>query len=421
VGPRFELRHEPAPDLEAIGEDPGLVERIRAEIRRDGPMPFVRFMALALYDPDGGYYRAAEARPGWAGRDFLTAPELHPIFGATLAAGLRDAWDGLGRPTPFTIREHGAGEGALARSMLDAIADDATFSAAIRYEPVEVDARRVAALRTALDAAGHGGSVSEPEDGPFVGVVLANEVLDALPVHRVRQRGADLRELAVDVDPGDARLIEVEIEPTTPDLAARLAAEDVRLVDGQTAEICLDLEPWLARATADLRRGLVVLIDYGAPAAELYDPRRRRAGTLRAYLRHRVHDDPLIHVGRQDLTAHVDVSAVEAAGRAVGLATIGRTTQAEALLTLGIEARWRAIQADPATTPEAYAHARGAVMRLIDPGAMGRFRVVVMGRDWPPEAPLAWARGREWGVGAPPVTPRSVPAERVARPPGPAQ
>jgi SAM-dependent MidA family methyltransferase len=105
----------------------------------------------------------------------------------------------------------------------------------------------------------------------------------------------------------------------------------------------------------------------------------------------------------------------------VGLATIGRTTQAEALLTLGIEARWRAIQADPATTPEAYAHARGAVMRLIDPGAMGRFRVVVMGRDWPPEAPLAWARGREWGVGAPPVTPPSVPAERVARPPGPAQ
>jgi SAM-dependent MidA family methyltransferase len=402
VDARFELRHEPGPDLDAVGEDAALVERIRDEIRRQGPMPFARFMALALYDPEGGYYRTADARPGWAGRDFLTAPELHPIFGATLSAALRQAWIVLERPDSFTIREHGAGEGALALAILEAIDDD-VFRSAVRYEPVEVDPRRVAAFHATLDAAGYGAAVGEAVVGtPFEGVVLANEVLDALPVHRVRQRGTALRELAVDLGPGDERFVEVEIEPTTTALAARLEAEGVALVDGQTAEICLDVEPWLAAATADLARGLVVVIDYGAPAAELYDPRRRMAGTLRAYVRHRVHDDPYLHIGRQDLTAHVDVTAVEMAGTALGLTTVGVTTQAEALIALGIEERWRAIQAEPGTTPEAYAHARGAVMRLIDPGAMGRFRVLVLGRAWPADPPLTWATGRSRRADAPP-------------------
>ena len=110
---------------------------------------------------------------------------------------------------------------------------------------------------------------------------------------------------------------------------------------------------------------------------------RRRDGTLRAYVRHQVHDDPYRHVGRQDLTAHVDVTAVERAAHAAGLTTIGITTQAEALMGLGIEARLQAIQADPATTFEDYTLVRSALMRLLDPAAMGRFRVMAFGRDWP--------------------------------------
>lgn len=374
----FGLRREPGPDLEAVGEDEALVERIRVEIGRAGPMPFARFMALALYDPDGGYYRSAEPRPGRGG-DFLTAPELHPIFGATLATALEEVWTALGRPNPFVVREHGAGTGALALGVLAGIQDPAV-RAAIRYEPVEVDERRIAAFEAALAAAGHGDRIGRAVAGtPFEGVVLANEVLDALPVHRVRQRGGALRELAVDVGP-DRRLVEVEVDPTTPALARRLADEDVTLVDGQTAEVCLEVEPWLEAATADLVRGLVLVIDYGAPAGELYDPRRRSAGTLRAYLRHHVHDDPLIHVGRQDLTAHVDVTAVERAAVAAGLTTIGLTTQAEALIGLGLEDRLRAIQTDPDTSAEAYTLVRAAVMRLLDPAAMGRFRVLAFGR-----------------------------------------
>ena len=378
--PRLELRREPAPDLDAVGEDGELAERIRAEIRWTGPMPFVRFMELALYDPDGGYYRGTEARPGRGG-DFLTAPELHPIFGETLATGLHEIWERLDRLDPFVIREHGAGTGALALAILGGITDD-DFRAAIRYEPVEVDARRVAAFRETMAAAGHGERVSEPGAHAFDGVVLANEVMDALPVHRVRQRGAALRELAIDLD-GDNAFHEVETDPSTPDLAARLGREDITLVDGQTAEICLGLDAWLAAAVAPLRRGVALLIDYGGPATELYDPVRRREGTLRAYLRHRVHDDPYIHVGRQDLTAHVDVTAVERAAHDVGLITIGITTQAEALMGLGIEERLRAIQADPATTLADYTLVRASLMRLLDPAAMGRFRVMAFGRDWP--------------------------------------
>ena len=378
---RAGIRREPPTDLSDVGEDAGLVARIRDEIRRDGRIPFARFMELALYDPDGGYYRAEAARPGREG-DFLTAPELHPIFGATLATGLREIWERLGRPDPFTIREHGAGTGALALAVLGAV-DDPDFRAAIRYHPVEVDPRRVTAFAERLASARFGDAVREAsDDEPFQGVVIANEVLDALPVHRVRARGTSLREIAVAIDPQGA-FVEVEVDPTTPALAARLADDGVELVDGQTAEICLAINDWIATAAAPLARGLLLLIDYGAPAAELYDPVRRHDGTLRAYVRHQVHDDPYRFIGRQDLTAHVDVTAVERAARAAGLITVGITTQAEALMGLGIQDRLQEVQADPATTMEAYALLRSSLIRLLDPAAMGRFRVMGFGRGWP--------------------------------------
>jgi SAM-dependent MidA family methyltransferase len=383
---RPELRREGPTDLSDVGEQPALVERIRDEIRRGGPMPFARFMDLALYDPEGGYYRSPDARPGRGG-DFLTAPELHPIFGEMLARAVGQAWERLERPDPFFVVEHGAGEGALAASLLDAVGDT-PLAGSIRYRPVEVDERRMRALRDRLELAGLADRLeSDPSDPPFDGVVLANEVLDALPVHRVRRVDGELRELAVDVGP-DGAFFEIEIAPTTPALAERLAADGVELEDGQTAEICLALDEWIARAIAPLRRGLLLVIDYGHPAAELYDPVRRRDGTLRAYVRHQVHDDPYQFVGRQDLTAHVDVTAVERAGAAAGLTTVGITTQAEALMGLGIEERLREIQADPATTFEDYTLLRSALMRLLDPAAMGRFRFMVFGRDWPAGASL---------------------------------
>ena len=380
------LRREPPTDLRDVGQDDALVERIRDEIRQAGPMTFARFMELALYAPEGGYYRGDATRPGREG-DFITAPELHPIFGWSLARGIDEIWRRMGEPSPLVVREHGAGTGALAIAILDGLREmGSPLLDAIAYEPVEIDERRLEAFTDRLAAAGHAGRHRQPTTESFVGVVLGNEVLDALPVHRVRRRGDRLVELAVGLD-ADDEFVEVETEPATPALIERLTAEGVELVDGQTAEICLGLDDWIAVAATPLRQGVLLLIDYGAPAAELYDPVRRRDGTLRAYVRHQVHADPYRHVGRQDLTAHVDVTAVERAAAAAGLATIGITTQAEALMGLGIEAHLQAIQADPATTFEDYTLVRSALMRLLDPAAMGRFRVIAFSRDLPVSGP----------------------------------
>jgi len=382
------LRRAPAPDIEAVGQDEDLVARIHVEIARDGPMTFARFMDLALYDPAGGYYRAEAARPGREG-DFLTAPETHPIFGAALARAVADAWQRLGRPEPFVVREYGAGTGTLAIAILDGVAREAPdLAARIRYQPIEVEPRRIEAIGARLASAGHGGALvapSSPDASPIDGFVLANEVLDALPTHRVVMRGGVLRE--VKVDSRDGAFTDIETDPSMPALADRLAAEEVTLAEGQRAEIALAVDPWLAGAAAGMARGVLLLIDYGYPAAELFDPVRRGDGTLRAYLRHRVHADPYLHVGRQDLTAHVDVTAVERAAAAAGLAHLGTTTQAEFLVGLGTERLLQAIQADPATTLEDYLAVRSGLMRLLDPGAMGRFRVMAFGRGWPEGGP----------------------------------
>ena len=383
------LRREPPADLDAVGEDAALVARIRDEIGRLGPMPFVRFMELALYDPAGGYYRASEARPGRTG-DFLTAPEAHPIFGRAVARVLDETWRRLGEPKRFVLREYGAGDGTLALAIHDGLRRDGSgLGPAMAFDPVEVEPRRVDAIESRLAGAGFGEVLvgGDQRGEHIVGAVVGNEVLDALPVHRVRRRGGALVELAVALD-GDG-LVEVEIEPTTPALADRLASEGIELVDGQTAEICLALDGWMADVAAGLARGLLLLIDYGAAATELYDPVRRGAGTLRAYVRHSVHDDPYRHVGRQDLTAHVDVTAVERAATGAGLTHLATMTQAEFLVGAGTDELLRAIQSDPATSLEEYLTVRSTLMRLLDPAAMGRFRVMAFGRDWPAGPPLA--------------------------------
>jgi SAM-dependent MidA family methyltransferase len=390
------LRRVAPPDLASVGQDEDLARRIREEIERDGPMTFARFMDLAMYDPDGGYYRSIEARPGRGG-DFLTAPETHPIFGTTLARFFDDAWQRLDRPSNFVIREYGAGDGALAASILAGLrAAGSGLLEIVRYQPVEVDPGRVTAFTARLAAIGLGAAFEPAPETPITGVVLANEVLDALPVHRVVQRGNELMEVRVGAR--DGRLIDFETAPSTPNLFVRLAAEGIALADGQRAEICLALDPWIANAAAGLAQGVLLLIDYGYPSAELYDPVRRRDGTLRAYVRHTVHDDQYAHIGRQDLTAHVDVDAVLRAVAAAGLSHFGTTTQAEFLVGLGMDARLREIQSDPATTMEDYLAVRASVMRLLDPAAMGRFRVMGFSRGWPSDPAMPRPAGFDYRV-----------------------
>ena len=358
------LRREPAREID-VGDEPELAARLRAEIKKTGPITFARFMDRALYEPDLGYYRSATPRPGRSG-DFLTAPETHPIFGRAVARQLDEVWRLLDRPDPFVVREHGPGTGALAAAMLDGLAADGSgLREVLRYEPVEVDDRA---------------------DEAIVGCLLANEVLDALPVHRVVGRGNGLRELLVDWREG--RFAEVEGDLSTPGIADRLASEDVELAEGQRAEICLALDAWVEAAARGLGRGVLLLIDYGHPAAELYGP-RRMAGTLRAYVNHRVHDDVFANVGRQDLTAHVDLTAVERAAARAGLDALGVTTQAEFLVGLGVGELLTAVQSNPSTTLESYLELRSALGRLLDPAATGAFRVMAFARDMPPDTELS--------------------------------
>jgi SAM-dependent MidA family methyltransferase len=384
----MDLRRIPAADLD-VASDPVLMAAIRDEIATGGPLTFARFMEIALYDSERGYYRGAAARPGRGG-DFLTAPEAHPIFGRAIARFVDDLWRTIGRPARFTIREHGGGTGAFAEALLAGLnADGSGALEAVRYRAVEVEPARTTALHSRLAAAGLAG-VLDPDDGRLIdGLVFANEVLDALPTHRVVVRNGELRELFVGIGAeADEGLVDVEGPPSTPLLARRLADEGIVLAEGQHAEICLAVDGWVEAAARGLGRGVLLLIDYGHPAAELYDPARRAAGTLAAYLRHQVHDDPYRAVGRQDLTAHVDVTAVERAAATAGLVHLATTTQTSFLDGLGAGEILVGFQDGPAATLQAYLEARAALVRMIDPAAMGRFRVMAFGRDLPDRARL---------------------------------
>ena len=258
------LVRDPLPDPESVGEDEVLVGRLRAAITQGGPISFARFMARALYEPGHGYYRRPDPGPGTTG-DFLTAPETHPIFGGAVGRLLEEAWTALGRPAPFMVVEHGAGTGALAEGMLAALRDAGSpLFKAIRYRPVEVELVRIEALRARLEGAGLGGALDadgDPDGGPVAGAVVANEVLDALPVHRVIGRPGGIREQLVGLDAAGG-FAWVEADPTTVELVDRLRDEGIELEDGQAAEVCVGVETWLAGAVDGLDRGVVMLVDY---------------------------------------------------------------------------------------------------------------------------------------------------------------
>jgi len=392
------------------GDVPELVARIRGEISRGGPITFARFMEIALYDPEFGYYRTRAERPGRGG-DFLTAPETHPIFGQAIARQIEQLWDLLERPSPFALIEYGAGSGALAHSMLSELErPGGPMVGSVRYDAIEINRHRRAALaerlaaaglarlgpRRVIDPAGAPAPIDRPTsagdptgtgepaqtgDPPAeAGCVIANEFLDALPVHRVQWRDGQLQELLVE-QAGDG-FVDRPTAPSTPALAVHLAEEGVGLAEGQQAEVCLGIDGWFDELSRRLRSGYVIVIDYGRPATELYSE-SRFAGTVMGYFRHRAIEDPYRHVGRQDLTAHVDFTAVELAARRHGFEPLGLTTQAEFLIGAGGEELLERVRSNPGTELAAWVELRSALVRMLDPRAMGRFRVLILARNAP--------------------------------------
>lgn len=357
--------------------EPSLVESLRDEIlaEPDRRITFARFMERVLTEPGVGYYAATATRPTREG-DFLTAPELHPFFGRCLGRQLDEIWERLGHPAPFTVREWGAGRGTLARTVADGLAADGSpLTGVLDWQPTDLPGRH-----------------PDPPTGPFTGAVIANEYLDALPVHRVEQRDGRLLERfvtwagagyraagAAAIHRADGWFAEIADEPSTSALAAELAVAEVRLADGQLAEIRPGLARWASTAVNELAAGLLLVIDYGHPASVLYGP-RRMAGTLVTYRGHVAGDDPFTAVGRQDITTHVDLTAVERGARTAGLTELGVTSQAEFLVSLGLGDLLSRMGLDPDTDGGAYLLARASVVRLLDPRALGGFRVLAFGR-----------------------------------------
>jgi SAM-dependent MidA family methyltransferase len=356
------------PPADDAGE-PELVELIRSEIERDAPVTFARFMELALYAPGLGYYATSANRTTRAG-DFLTAPELHPIFGWTLAAQVEEMWARLGQPAPFVLREYGAGTGALGRHIGERLESSGSpLAPHIRYEPIEIEGRL------------------EPPRGSraMVGCVIANEFLDALPVHRVRNDSGVLHELRVGWSSG--RFVEVIEDVSDSRLTDRVIVGEGGLPDGHATEVSLATVGWLANVHSELERGYVLIVDYGLSEAELYSPVRAN-GTLRAFRAQHVSSDVLSGVGRQDITATVNLDGLTRDAQACGFELLGRTTAARFLLGSGLDTVYREAREVADLEWESAALLRSAVRRLLDPGQLGGYAVLLLGKDVPSEPVL---------------------------------
>jgi SAM-dependent MidA family methyltransferase len=384
------------PDPASDTDKPDLIAVIRAEIdAAGGRIPFARFMELALYHPAWGYYVSPVRRPGRPG-DFLTAPETHPFFGITLARQIAECWERLDRPNPFVVREYGSGIGALAWDVIAGLSKETPeCRAALQYRLVETNPHRLAQSLAGFAEAGIGDVVRSEEISPgadpepVTGVMIANEVADAFAVHRLIWRDGRLREGWV-VWSGDG--FAEEEGDLSPEVAAvdpegMLRQNGITLNAGDRIEISPAAADWFASAARGVRRGYVIVIDYGYPAAELYRA-HRLAGTVRAHRAHTVTDDPFAQVGDQDLTAHVDFSALRRAGENAGLTFAGQTNQGAFLASLEMGNLLVALGKDPQTSLPEYLAAQAATLRLIDPGGMGRFGVLIMARDAPVFPPL---------------------------------
>ncbi len=328
------IAHMPAP------ENKELVEIIRERIHSRGEIPFAEFMDLVLYHPRHGYYTSPMEKIGPKG-DFYTSPNVHPIFGHLIARQLHQMWEILGQPSPFNIVEMGAGKGLLCSDILSYCRDHfPRFYADVLYilaerSPMYEEKQR--ALLAGFSAQGKARWVSPDgllsHERPIIGCFLSNELIDAFPVHLVQQEGGQLCEIYV-VDRGNS-FTEILGPPSNPSLEVYIQTYGSPFHEGQRGEVNLHALEWVEGVNRSLERGFVLTIDYGYEAKELYHA-SRRLGTLLCYFRHRTSTNPYQRVGYQDITSHVNFSALVRKGEAIGLQKVGYTEQYKFLAALGL-------------------------------------------------------------------------------------
>jgi SAM-dependent MidA family methyltransferase len=364
-------------EFETATENAALREAIVARIQSQGPMPFADFMQAALYHPQHGYYRSRRQKMGREG-DYLTSPEVSPVFGVLVGRQLREMWQTMDTPPRFDVVEAGAGTGLLCRDILRwARGHTPDFRDALAYRMVEVSDELVQRQQEAVAEEGEDVRWSAELPEGIEGCLLSNELLDSFPVHRVAAHDGELMEIFVGWD--GARFVEELRPPSTAEIAAYFHRLDLLPGEDCRAEVNLAAAQWMTGAGRALRRGFILTFDYGYEAEELYAP-WRSDGTLLCFYRHNPSGDPYARLGRQDITSHVDFTTLRRAGEETGLQTLGLVPQSEFLANLGIAEVLAPLGEADANVEEYYARRR-AVSELIDPAALGRIRVLVQAKD----------------------------------------
>ena len=326
-----------------------LSEIIKNKIQKEGPISFHDFMEMSLYHPSLGYYTSSTDKIGESG-DYYTSPYLSNIYGSVLARQLEEMWQLTGKKD-FTVVEYGAGPGFLCVDILKQLSNHPRFYKKLTYYIIEKSEAMRDKEKSLLYASGIDKNIcwcnSLNEMPFFTGCVIANEVLDNFSVHKVIMKENELMEVFVNYDNGFTEIL----RPADDALKNYFKHLNVKLADGFCAEVNLQAIDWLKEISRFLQKGFVLTIDYGFPSAELYQS-TRRLGTIACYHKHSVNDLPFTNIGQQDITAHVNFSALSVWGKQNGLMNCGFTNQSQFLLGLGLAEHLRKIE-DPGETNHA--------------------------------------------------------------------
>jgi SAM-dependent MidA family methyltransferase len=368
-----EMTRDAAAEYGAIAREL-LVRQITAA---GGWLSFERFMDLALYAPGSGYYSGGARKLGHAG-DFTTAPEISRLFGACLGVQCAEI---LRELEAGSVLEIGAGSGRMAEQVLERL--ESLGALPEHYFILEISADLRERQRSLLEErlphlAPRIRWLDQPPEQPFDGVILANEVVDALPVRRFLWRANGVEEMGVAIEDGQFAWAARPANAKMAEECRRLSAASGGWEDGYISEYCERVPAWTRAVTHALRKGAALWFDYGLPRAQYYLP-ERHDGTLVCHYRHRVHDDPFLHVGLQDISAWVDFTLLAEASREAGFELAGFTTQAHFLAGIRIDHEMRLMAGGDG---HQFARLANQARQLMMPGEMGeRFKA------------MAWLRG----------------------------
>ena len=348
--------------------------QIKELIEYNGKITFAEFMNLVLFSSPYGYYYSGQ---NIGQRDYFTSPTAHPLFGALIAVQLKQIWEIMDKPKPFYVIEFGAGDGILgkdivkySKSLGEKFADYISY-VSLDYQPSVIPF-------SGIDFVKSSGIPFRDVEGCFI----SNELFDSFPVHRFVKDSGKLKEIFVGLEANN--LVEIIDEPSTPML--EMALRELELPEGFRGEVNLAVDGWLDALSNTLLRGIVLTIDYGYLAQDLYSEERSR-GTLRCYYKHTIGSNPYDLLGLQDITSHVDFTSLIRSGVRKGFSSLGFTTQREFLNNLGFQKYFEALRGIEMRQSERYRNQFG-MLELVKEGHMGDFKVLIQSKGIPKDTSL---------------------------------